>query len=114
VISIGRDPHPEVPGGVRPRLSAQQRAQLDLAINRMYQKSSKYGTPIVVDGLIESVDPLNRSQDEIGWEKSEQTVRNRLARAETLVGGSRRARRTEVEVALRLRRLLAAAHSAET
>ncbi len=44
----------------------------------------------------------------------EQTVRNRLARAETLVGGSLRARRTEVEVALRLRRLLAAAHSAET
>jgi DNA-binding PucR family transcriptional regulator len=44
----------------------------------------------------------------------EQTVRNRLARAETLVGGSLRVRRTEVEVALRLRRLLAAAHSAET
>lgn len=37
----------------------------------------------------------------------EQTVRNRLARAETLMGGGLRARRTEVEVALRLRRLIA-------
>lgn len=36
----------------------------------------------------------------------EQTVRNRLARAETLMGGGLRTRRTEVEVALRLRRLI--------
>lgn len=37
----------------------------------------------------------------------EQTIRNRLARAEALMGGGLRSRRTEVEVALRVRRLLA-------
>lgn len=36
----------------------------------------------------------------------EQTIRNRLTRAETLIGSGLRSRRTEVEVALRLRRLL--------
>jgi hypothetical protein len=36
----------------------------------------------------------------------EQTVRNRLARAESLIGVRVRARRTEIEVALRIRRLL--------
>jgi hypothetical protein len=44
----------------------------------------------------------------------EQTVRNRLARAETLIGGGLRARRTEVEVALRLRRLIAEHEGGET
>lgn len=44
----------------------------------------------------------------------EQTVRNRLARAETLMGGGLRVRRTEVEVALRLRRLIAEGDRAAT
>lgn len=41
----------------------------------------------------------------------EQTIRNRLGRAEPLMGGGLRARRTEVEVALRLRHLLAGPRS---
>ena len=44
----------------------------------------------------------------------EQTVRNRLARAESLMGGGLRVKRTEVEVALRLRGLLRERTRAET
>lgn len=42
----------------------------------------------------------------------EQTVRNRLARAETLLGTNLRQNRTEIEVALRLRHVLSGPVSA--
>jgi len=78
IISMGRTPHPDVPAGVRPRLTGAQRQQIHGVINRMYADAQNYGTPVIVDEIVESVEPLNRSQDEIGWEKSEGTVRNRI------------------------------------
>lgn len=81
VISIGRDPHPDVPGGIRPRLTGPQRRQVTAAIQKTMGGVQNYGEPAIVDGLIESVDRLSATQTEMGWEKSETTVRTRILSA---------------------------------
>jgi phage portal protein BeeE len=78
VISVGRDPHPDVPGGVRPRLSGIQRRQIHAAIKRTMGGVANYGEPAIVDGMVESVDRLSATQNEMGWEKSEMSVRTRI------------------------------------
>ena len=77
-IAMGSDPHPDAQPSFRPRLTGPQRQQVHAAINRMYADTRNYGLPIIIDGMVESVTPLSRSQDEIGWEKSEGVVKNRI------------------------------------
>jgi len=81
VISVGRDPHPDVPGGIRPRLTGPQRRQVIAAIQKTMGGVSNYGEPAIVDGMIESVDRLSATQNEMGWEKSETVVRTRILSA---------------------------------
>jgi hypothetical protein len=81
VISIGRDPHPDIPGGVRPRLTSAQRRQIQGAIQKTMSGVQNYGHPAIVDGLIEKVERLSATSNEMGWEKSEQAVRTRILSA---------------------------------
>jgi phage portal protein BeeE len=81
IVSVGKDPHPDVPGGIRPRLSGTQRRQVTGAIRRAMASVANYGNPAIVDGLIESIIPFSRGQSEIGWDKSEGTLKTRILSA---------------------------------
>jgi len=81
VVTVGSNPHPDVPAGVRPRLTANQRRQVYAAIRKVSGGVSNYGTPAIVDGLIEKIERLSATQNEMGWEKSEQTVKQRIMSA---------------------------------
>lgn len=78
VVTVGSNPHPEVPGGIRPRLTASQRRQVHGVINRMMKGVNKYGAPAIVDGYIESIDKFSMTQNEMGWDKSEDKTRRRI------------------------------------
>lgn len=81
LVTVGKNPHPDVPGGVRPRLTAPQRRQVHAAIRKLMSGTTNYGNPAIIDGMIESITRLDPSQNEIGWEKSEKTVRTRILSA---------------------------------
>lgn len=81
IVTIGKDPHPDVPGGVRPRLTATQRRQVMGAIRKVMAGVANYGNPAIIDGLIESIERLSMTSNEMGWEKSEQAARTRLLSA---------------------------------
>jgi len=81
VVVVGKDPHPDVPGGVRPRLTGQQRRQVIAAIRRVMGSVANYGMPAIVDGLIEDVKPFSMNARELGWERSEPINRDRILSA---------------------------------
>ena len=81
VVTVGRDPHPDVPAGIRPRLSPIQRRQVISAITKTMGGIYNYGHPALIDGLIERIDRFSATQNEMGWEKSEGTVRTRILSA---------------------------------
>lgn len=81
IVTIGKDPHPDVPAGVRPRLTAEQRRQVQAAIKKVMSGVANYGNPAIVDGLIESVAPISAVQNEMGWEKSEQATKQAILSA---------------------------------
>lgn len=81
IVTIGKNPHPDVPGGMRPRLSAAQRRQVYGAIRKVSAGVANYGNPAIIDGMIESIERLSATQNEIGWEKSEKSVRTRILSA---------------------------------
>ena len=81
VVTVGKDPHPDVPGGVRPRLTGTQRRQVVGAIRRVMGGVANYGNPAIVDGLIESITRLSMSQNELGWDKSEDKLKMRILSA---------------------------------
>ncbi len=81
VVTVGKDPHPDVPGGMRPRLTVAQRRQVVGAIKRAMGGVENYGGLAIVDGLIESITKLGATQNEIGWDKSEDKVKARILSA---------------------------------
>jgi len=81
IVTIGTNPHPDVQPGIRPRLTAEQRKQVIQAIKKVMSGVANYGNPAIVDGLIEKIERLSATQHEIGWEKSEKIVRNRILSA---------------------------------
>lgn len=81
IVTIGKDPHPDVPGGIRPRLTATQRRQVTGAIRKVMGGVANYGNPAIVDGMIESIERLSMTSNEMGWEKSEDKVRTRILSA---------------------------------
>ncbi len=78
ILRVGKLPHPDVPAGVMPRLSAAQRRQVDAAIRKVYQGAVHYGSPIIVDGLIDGVERFSATQNEMGWDRSEDKIRARI------------------------------------
>ena len=77
IITVGSKPLGN-DGPVRPVLTATQRRMIHLAISREYKGVSNYGRPAIIDGLIEKIERLSSTQNEIGWEKSEGTVKQRI------------------------------------
>ena len=75
IITVGKDPHPDVPAGLRPRLTGGQRRQVYTAIRKVMGGVANYGSPAIVDGLIEKIERLSMSATEMGWEKSEPAVK---------------------------------------
>lgn len=81
VVTMGTNPHPDGGVGIRPRLSNAQRRQVYGAIQDSMAGVANYGRPAIIDGLIERIDRLQATQNEMGWEKSERTVRSRILSA---------------------------------
>ncbi len=81
LITIGRDPHPDIPSGIRPRLTAMQRRQVHGAIKKITGGIANYGNPAIIDGLIEKIERLSATQNEMGWDKSEDKVVTRILSA---------------------------------
>jgi len=81
ILTVGKTPHPDVPAGVRPRLTAAQRRQVYGAIRKVSGGVANYGNPAIIDGLIEKIDRLSPTQNEIGWQNSEKPIRNRILSA---------------------------------
>ena len=81
VITVGKEPLSNGSGGTRPRLSPPQWRQIVGAINRRWRGVKNYGHPAVIDGMIESITRMSATQNEMGWEKSENKVRDRILSA---------------------------------
>jgi phage portal protein BeeE len=81
VVTVGKNPTGDAQAGLRPKLTGAQRRQIMGAIRRVLGSISNYGSPAILDGLIESIVPLGRSQLELGWEKSEQMLKTRILSA---------------------------------
>ncbi len=75
IVTIGKDPHPDVPAGIRPRLTASQRRQVHAAIQKIMSGVANYGNPAIVDGMIEKIERLSATTNEMGWEKSAQDTK---------------------------------------
>jgi len=81
VLTVGKNPHPDVSGGIRPRLTGAQHRQVISAIQKKWSGVANYGVPAIVDGMIESIERLSATQNEMGWEKSEMNIRTRILSA---------------------------------
>jgi len=81
IITMGTNPHPDVPAGIRPRLTAAQRRQVHGAIGRVSKGVADYGNPAIIDGYIDKIERLSATQNEMGWEKSEKAIRSRILSA---------------------------------
>lgn len=81
IVTVGSNPHPGVAPGVRPRLTGVQRRQIHAAIKGTMSGVHNYGNPAIVDGLIEKIERLQMTQQEMGWEKSEKSARTRILSA---------------------------------
>jgi HK97 family phage portal protein len=81
IVHVGKNPHPEVTGGIRPRLTNAQRHQIHGVIKRMMQGIANYGQPAILDGYIEKITKLSMNSTEMGWDKSEDKIRSRILSA---------------------------------
>lgn len=77
-IIVGRDPHPDVPGGMRPRLSPAQQGQIISAIRQRYGGTWRHGEPLILDGLIEDVKRLSNTPAEMDWQSSSELTKARI------------------------------------
>ena len=78
IITMGRNPHPDVPAGIRPRLSPTQRRQVNNMIRKTMGSVANYGNPAIIDGMIESIERLSMTTQEMGWDKSEESVKKAI------------------------------------
>jgi hypothetical protein len=79
VVTVGADPHPAGGGpSFRPRLSGSQRRAVASAIRKTMSGVANYGNPAIIDGMIERIDRLSATQNEMGWDKSEVKIRQRI------------------------------------
>lgn len=66
---------------VRPNLTPQQRTQLINAIRNTYAGVTRRGDPIILDGMIESVEAWGRSAQEMDFLNSSDTIKKRITQA---------------------------------
>lgn len=77
-LIVGRTPHPDIPGGVRPTLTGAQQNQLIGAIRKRYAGTVKHGEPLILDGLIEDVKRLSSTVAEMDFLKSGEDTKQRI------------------------------------
>lgn len=78
-VIVGKNPSPEVPGGLRPRLSGPQQRQIIEAIRRRYADAHRHGEPVILDGLIEDIKKLSHSPAEMDWINSGKSTKERIS-----------------------------------
>lgn len=79
IVTIGKNV--DATGGTRPVLTGTQRRQIIGAIRKQMASVENYGNPAIVDGLIEKIDRLSATSNEMGWDKSEDKIRTRILSA---------------------------------
>jgi phage portal protein BeeE len=77
-IIVGKAAHPDVPSGVRPRLTDAQQRQIIGAIRKRYADVGNHGEPLILDGLIEDVKRLSSTPAEMDWLNSGKTTKARI------------------------------------
>jgi len=81
VVTIGKNVLNDGTEGPRPVLTPAQRRQVIGAISKQNRGVANYGGLGIIDGLVERFDRFSATQNEMGWEKSEKTVRTRILSA---------------------------------
>ena len=76
-IIVGKEPHPDMPGGIRPRLTAPQQRQIVSAVLKRYAGIGR-SEPLILDGLIEDIKKLSNSPEEMDWRDSSRIVKARI------------------------------------
>jgi len=79
LVTVGKMPYMDTEG--RPVLMGNQRRQITSALKKLYSGPIHQGEPIILDGMVESVERFQFSQNEMGWDKSEEKVRTRILSA---------------------------------
>jgi phage portal protein BeeE len=72
------------PTGRRPRLNSQQRRQLIMAVREIWRSTAGIGEPAILDGLIEKVEKLTNSPQEMDWKESGAITKARITQAYSL------------------------------
>lgn len=75
-VIVGKDEN-----GIRPTLSNSQRKQIISAIKRRFQGPQRAGEPVILDGLVERIEKLSLTPDEMGFQQSGKDVRDRILMA---------------------------------
>jgi phage portal protein BeeE len=65
----------------RPVLTRDQRSMIQSALRRRYASDLNQGNAVIVDGLIDKIEPFQASHREMGWDKSETKIRTRILSA---------------------------------
>jgi len=79
ILTVGKMPFTDVDG--KPVLTGMQREQVFSAVRKIWGGVANHGKPAIVDGLIEKIERLSATQNEMGWQRSEEKVRTRILSA---------------------------------
>lgn len=77
-IILGKQPYPDIPGGLRPHLNGVQQRQIISAILKRYAGTSK-NEPIILDGMIEDIKKLSNTPAEMDWLNSGKATKERIS-----------------------------------
>lgn len=80
-FKIGRMPGMVGQEGEKPILEPEQRIELVNAVKRLYTGGSKAGEPLILDGMIESVDKISQTAQEMDFLDSGSQTKNRILQA---------------------------------
>jgi phage portal protein BeeE len=80
-VIVGKEPHPDVPSGRRPRLSDSQQRQIISAVKKRYCGAHNAGEPVILDGLIENLIRLNSTPQELDFLNSGKQTKSRILQA---------------------------------
>jgi phage portal protein BeeE len=79
LIRVGKTPG--LDSEYRPMLTGVQRRHIISGVKKIWGGVANYGQPAIVDGLIENIERLSATQNEMGWNRSEGTVKTRILSA---------------------------------
>ena len=78
-VTVGKQPAaPGTGPAMRPHLTPEQRQQIITAIMQAYSGFVKYGKPLILDGMIESVERLTLTPDELQFLESSKVTKEKI------------------------------------